>query len=102
MKKLPTLLILLLAPGLLFAQAAAMSDSSAFGVLMLFLIGCAIALGIFLLIRSVMLWYWKVYELLQNQKNQIYEQQQTNCLLSQQIELLSKHLKNSETGISKS
>ncbi|MDB5154672.1 MAG: hypothetical protein JWR54_3423 [Mucilaginibacter sp.] len=91
MKKITLSLTLLLVPVLLFAQAGG-SDSSIFGTLMLFLIGFAIALGIFLLIRSLMLWYWKVYDILQNQANQVYEQKQTNYLLGQQIELLNKHL----------
>jgi len=80
-------------PILLFAQDGYSRGNSLLGVFTLFLIGLAIALGVFLLIRSLMLWYWKVYELLQNQKNQIYEQQQTNYLLTVQNELLMKHLK---------
>jgi hypothetical protein len=89
MRKLITILTFLLAPVLSFAQS---DTGSIVGSLLIAFIVCAVALGIFLLIRSIMLWYWKVPELLQNQKQQIYEQQQTNYLLTVQNELLTKQL----------
>jgi len=90
MKKLLLFTISLLAPCLLFAQAS--TGDSFVGALLLTVFIMGIAVGIFLILRSLVLWYWKVYEIIGNQEKQIFEQHQTNNLLKKQIEILNKLL----------
>lgn len=66
MKKLLTMF--LLSPVVVFAQ----SDSSMFsGGLISFIISFLFALVVFLIIRGVMLWYWRVNDIIKRQDTQI-------------------------------
>lgn len=89
MKKSILITLILFFPMLLFAQAG---GDSLVGTLTLTVFIIAIAIGAFLILRSLVLWYWKVYEIIGNQEKQIHEQQQTNNLLKNQIEILKKLL----------
>lgn len=46
---------------------------------------CAV---VFIVLRDVALWYWKVNTIVQNQERLIKSQRETNNLLSEQINLL--------------
>jgi len=50
------------------------------GLMILFLV-VVIMFGIFLLIRSLILWYWKISIIVENQEKQLEEQQKTNAVL---------------------
>jgi len=89
MKKLALIVITLFTPLFLFAQSG---TDSFIGTLIETVIIMAIAVGIFLILRSLVLWYWKVYDIIGNQEKQIFEQQQTNHLLEKQIEVLNRLL----------
>lgn len=58
------LLILLLSPTLLFAQYQSDGISTFMGVAF----GIAILVGLFYFFRSILLWYWKVDEIVKNQE----------------------------------
>ena len=60
------------------------------GMLFIALISLGIGIGIFLILRGVVLWYWKVYDIIENQTKLIYEQQRTNYFLEVQNQLLEK------------
>ena len=92
MKKFGLITFILFIPILLFAQSD--GAGAIIGYLLLYAFGFAIAFVIFLALRSVVLWYWKVYDIIKNQELQIYEQKQTNYLLETQNELLNKLLGN--------
>ncbi|MFD2599300.1 hypothetical protein ACFSQ3_10070 [Sphingobacterium corticis] len=49
-------------------------QASTFGSVIGLLISLAFALAIFLLFRSIFLWYWKVDKILENQQKQIDQQ----------------------------
>lgn len=89
MKKLIIISFILFFPMILFAQSG---GDSFVGTLIETIFIMAIAVGMFLILRSLVLWYWKVYDIINNQEKQIYEQQQTNDLLKKQIEILNKLL----------
>lgn len=55
--------------------------SSDGGSIVVFLIFLAVGLVVFLLLRGVVLWYYKIFDLLNNQKEQISLQKETNELL---------------------
>lgn len=59
----------------LILQLSSSTDLASTLIAVLFVL--AICIGIFLLLRSIMLWYWKVYEIIENQEQQkkITEQQ---------------------------
>ena len=94
MKKLILVILALFTPGLLFAQAD--SNSSMLPTLFTALFVFGFCLVIFLIIRSLVLWYWKVYVIIENQEKQIAEQHQTNNLLKIQIDLLKKAFPDNE------
>lgn len=89
MKKLTFISLILFLPVISFAQSG---TDSIVGTLIETILIMAIAVGIFLILRSLVLWYWKVYEIILNQEKQIFEQQQTNILLKKQTEALNKLL----------
>lgn len=60
-----------------------MKDVSIIQVFLMFLLLFGISVGIFLLIRSIILWYWKIDTIVSNQRQQI-------MLLQQQNEALKK------------
>jgi len=55
-------------------------------------IACVIAflVAVFLLMRHVVLWYWKVDEIVKNQKQQLFDQQEIIRLLQKQNELTER------------
>lgn len=55
-----------------------------------FLVGVAICLGIFLLIRSIMLWYWKIDIIVTTQTQQNAYLQKLVQLIAEQNKLLSE------------
>ena len=71
-------------PGLIFAQTDGAGDGSHLVAILL------VCLFLFFACRVVMLWYWKVYDIIDNQKAQIREQQATNALLKQLVDKLNK------------
>ncbi|MGN5953629.1 hypothetical protein ACP6L2_03335 [Sphingobacterium lactis] len=56
-------------------------DTNPFGNIMILLLYIIIGLFVFLIIRGFFLWYYKIYEVLNNQKEQIRVQNETNELL---------------------
>ena len=56
-------------------------DTNPFGSIMILLLYIIIGLFVFLIIRGFFLWYYKIYEVLNNQKEQIRVQNETNELL---------------------
>lgn len=85
-----------LLPLFTFAQSYADDNSTAIGGLILFLIALGISIGIFLLLRQVLLWYWKVELALQKQDEQIHllrsiynSLEENNRLTRSQIELVT-------------
>lgn len=95
MIKRTLLTILTLSPLFTFAQAYAADSNTAIGGLILFLIALGISIGIFLLLRQVLLWYWKVELALQKQDEQIQllrniynSLEENNRLTKSQIELV--------------
>jgi|GEM_PF-1027660 len=83
--KRPILFLLSLSPSLLFAQAEA-SEIFYPGAIL----GIVILIGVFLALRTLMLWYWKIDKLLKNQ-------QETNSLLRSIDEKLGKQLEQHTT-----
>lgn len=83
MKKHLTSLLLVL-PGTVFAQS-----SSGVGEAIAFIFVFAIAVGLFLLFRGVVLWYWKVNDIVKNQE-------ETNRLLKS----IARSLESKEDYIS--
>jgi uncharacterized protein YpmB len=61
-----------------------------FGALLAFLLAAAIFLGIFLIIRSIMLWYWKIDVIVKNQEEQTMLLMQQNELLRTQNDLIAE------------
>ena len=51
---------------------------------------------IFFIFRGVLLWYWKIFEILAYQREQLNEQKATNTLLKEQNELLNRMLTKDE------
>lgn len=89
------LTILALLPLLVFGQAYADTGSSTAGSIVMFLIGIGICIAIFLVLRQLFLWYWKVEVVLKKQDEQtqllrsIYNSLEENNRLTQsQIELV--------------
>ena len=70
---------------LIIAQAAG-SGASAVVILIICII---VFIIIFLAIRSLVLWYWKVYDIIENQTR-------TNALLEEQNQLLRAYLKSKD------
>ncbi|QNN41408.1 hypothetical protein [Pedobacter roseus] len=67
MKKLMSLIVLLgFCPFVSFAQSESVNYGSLFGAL----IGIGIAILVFLALRQLVLWYWKVEIIIQNQQEQ--------------------------------
>ena len=62
-----------------------LSDTGAGVATALFAFGAIVlvSIGIFLLIRSIMLWYWKVSTIVENQEKQIKEQQKLATMIQQ-------------------
>ncbi|MBE5322139.1 hypothetical protein IM793_23500 [Pedobacter sp. MR2016-19] len=92
-KSILTLLALL--PLISFGQAYAEPSGTPLGAFLMFLLGLAVFLIIFLALRQVVLWYWKVETLLKNQNEQtriltsIYNSiEENNRLTQSQIELV--------------
>jgi len=77
-------IITLLIPSLAFSQAGSFDSGSLIGGL----IALAILIAIFLVLREVVMWYWKINTIINNQAQQIRTQQETNNLLSEQITLM--------------
>jgi len=96
MKKQLTILASLL-PTLTFAQSAAGGDIPG---IFSFIIAIAIAIGIFIALRAVMLWYWKVDIIIQNQEKLIKTQQETNELLERQLIFIKDRNELRATGSS--
>lgn len=72
------LTILAVLPLFTFAQSYTDDKSIAVGGLILFLIALGISIAIFLILRHVLLWYWKVELALQNKMNKyIYSEAST-------------------------
>jgi len=86
-------LIAIVIPTAVFAQ----SDSS--GTIYAALIALAILLIIFLALREVVMWYWKVNTIVDNQIKLIRTQQETNNLLSEQISLMKGYYKADNINI---
>lgn len=53
---------------------------------------------ILLVLREVVMWYWKINTIVENQENQIRLQQETNDLLIEQINLMKDHYKAEKGG----
>jgi len=94
MKK-PILTFLALLPLICFGQANAEMIGTPLGGFVMFLLGLTVFLIIFLALRQVVLWYWKVETLLKNQNEQtriltsIYNSiEENNRLTQSQIELV--------------
>ena len=47
-----------------------------------------VTLAVFFVARGIVLWYWKVWNVLENQEEIIKQQKITNDLLKQQLEVL--------------
>ena len=60
--------------------------------LLVFLFGAAVCVGVFLILRSMMLWYWKVDDILENQflANKLLKS--NNDLLKEQVTLLRQQI----------
>jgi Tfp pilus assembly protein PilN len=67
-----------------------MSPNSPINALLIFLSCLAFLLGIFLIIRSVMLWYWKINVIVKNQEEQTMLLMQQNELLKTQNDLIAE------------
>lgn len=50
-------------------------------VILYLLVCIAVAIGVFLLIRSIVLWYWRVNDIVKNQNRQIQLMTEQNALL---------------------
>jgi len=70
-----------------------------FGALLAFLLVVAIFLGIFLIIRSIMLWYWKIDVIVKNQEEQTMLLMQQNELLNRQNNLIAEFKSQSGTKV---
>jgi uncharacterized protein YpmB len=68
-----------------------------FGALLAFLLAVAIFLGIFLIIRGIMLWYWKIDVIVKNQEEQTMLLMQQNELLRTQNDLIAEF--KSQSGV---
>jgi hypothetical protein len=58
-------------------------------IIILFL-GIAFFALIFLAVRSVMLWYWKINDIISNQQEQTAVMQRQNLLIEQQTQILKE------------
>lgn len=84
------LTLALVAPLTLKAQAAV--ERTDFGSIFAFLFAVGICILIFLALRQIMLWYWKVDTIIQNQEKQIE-------LMEEQIKAQSKFYNYMENKI---
>ena len=66
------------------------SSSPFWGSLLSTLLQILVAFGLFLVIRQVVLWYFRLNTIVANQELLLKEQQLTNELLKEQIALLQK------------
>ena len=57
---------------------------------------------IFLTLREVMMWYWKINTIIENQAEQIKSQQETNNLLTEQIKLMKDYYRSDPPAVDKS
>jgi hypothetical protein len=71
-------------PAFAYAQVDGSAGIGAIG----FLIGLGICLIVFLALRQVVLWYWKIETLIKNQEAQLKAQQANNHLLAEYIDYL--------------
>ena len=92
-KAILTLLALL--PLLAFGQSYADTGNSTAGSIVVFLIGIGICIAVFLVLRQLFLWYWKVEVIIKKQDEQtqllrsIYNSiEENNRLTQSQIELV--------------
>jgi hypothetical protein len=69
------------------AQAAGTSGSGNWVAL---IVGLAIVVGLFLILREVVMWYWKINTIIQNQEKQHHTQKHTNDLLNEYINIYKK------------
>ena len=76
---------------LIIAQS---SSGEFFSTLIPVLLVMAVMFGVFLIIRELVLWYWKVNTIVNNQEAQLNEQRLTNQLLKQQNDLLKSLVEN--------
>lgn len=89
------LTILAVLPLLAFGQSYTDDNNAALGSVFVFLIALGISIAIFLILRQVLLWYWKVELALQKQDEQIHllrsiynSLEENNRLTKSQIELV--------------
>jgi hypothetical protein len=75
---------------ILLQAGGGFSGGSFIGTLMVVLFVFAISAGIFLLIRSILLWYWKVDVIVRTQESQIALLQRQNDLISEQTFVLKQ------------
>lgn len=87
MKRTLTIITLLI-PTIAFAQFGSSPSSLLSGIIALLLLAL-----LFLTLREVVMWYWKINTIIDNQATQIRTQQETNNLLSEQITLMKGHYK---------
>lgn len=59
-----------------------MSNPSLIEIVVILLVLLGISLGVFLLIRSIILWYWKIDKIVSNQQQQIILLQQQKDILA--------------------
>ena len=95
MKRILTVFTLL-APTLAFAQVQSIASGSLTGGVIALVILCLL----FLVLREVVMWYWKINTIIENQAKQIKTQQETNNLLSEQITLMKGYYKPDKESIS--
>jgi hypothetical protein len=95
MKRILTV-IALLAPTLAFAQGQSIASGSLIGGV----ITLVVLFLLFLALREVVMWYWKINIIIENQAQQIKTQQETNNLLSEQITLMKCYYKLDQESIS--
>lgn len=55
------------------------------------LIAIGASIIVFIILRDVSLWYWKINTIVQNQERLIKSQQETNNLLSEQITIMKNN-----------
>lgn len=82
----------------LIIPAVASAQSGLSGSFFGALIGLAIVILIFLLLREVVMWYWKINAIIENQEKQLNSQQETNNLLSEQITLMKDYYRGESTS----
>ncbi len=80
-------LIALLSPTFAFAQSS--SSQTLFGGLFALLI----IVLIFLALREVVMWYWKINAIIENQEKLLKSHKETNNLLSEQLSVMKGYYK---------